>query len=64
MKRISKTRSGEKAVVEYILDEDKIAEEEKYDGYYAVATNLADPAKKVLAVSQKRYQIEDCFRIM
>ena len=64
MKRISKTKSGEKAVVEYILDENKIAEEEKYDGYYAVATNLADPAKEILAVSQKRYQIEDCFRIM
>lgn len=64
MKRISKTKSGEKAVVEYILDENKIAEEEKYDGYYAVATNLADPAKDILAVSQKRYQIEDCFRIM
>ena len=64
MKRISKTRSGEKAVVEYILDENRISEEEKYDGYYAVATNLTDPAKEVLAVSQKRYQIEDCFRIM
>lgn len=64
LKRIAKTKSGEKAVVEYILDESKIAEEEKYDGYYAVATNLADPAKDILAVSQKRYQIEDCFRIM
>ncbi len=64
MKRISKTKSGEKADVEYILDEDKIAEEERYDGYYAVATNLMDPAKDILAVSQKRYQIEDCFRIM
>lgn len=64
MKRVSKTESGEKAVVEYILDESKIAEEEKYDGYYAVATNLADPAKDILAVSQKRYQIEDCFRIL
>ena len=64
MKRISKTKSGETAVVEYILDENKIAEEEKYDGYYAVSTNLADPAKEILAVSQKRYQIEDCFRIM
>ena len=42
----------------------KIAEEEKYDGYYAIATNLADPAKDILAVSQKRYQIEDCFRII
>ena len=64
MKRISKTKSGEKAEVEYILDESKIAEEEKYDGYYAVATNLSDPAKDILDVSRKRYQIEDCFRIM
>ncbi len=64
MRRVTKTKSGEKAVVEYILDESKIAEEEKYDGYYAVATNLADPAKDILAISQKRYQIEDCFRIM
>lgn len=64
MKRISKTKSGEKAEVEYILDESKIAEEEKYDGYYAVATNLSDPAKDILDVSRKRYQIEDRFRIM
>ncbi len=64
MKRISKTKSGEEADVKYILDEEKIAEEEEYDGYYAVATNLMDPAKDILAVSQKRYQIEDCFRIM
>lgn len=64
MKRITKTKSGEKAIVEYVLDESKIAEEEKYDGYYAVATNLTDPVKDILAVSQKRYQIEDCFRIM
>ncbi|MEE1041720.1 MAG: IS1634 family transposase [Lachnospiraceae bacterium] len=64
MKRTAKTRSGEKAVVEYVLDEEKIAEEEKYDGYYAVATNLDDPAKDILDVAKKRYLIEDCFRIM
>lgn len=64
MKRVARTKSGETASVEYILDEDKIAEEEKYDGYYAVATNLEDPAKDILAVSHKRYQIEDCFRIL
>ena len=63
MKRVSKTKTGENAVVEYVLDESKIAEEEKYDGYYAVATNLADPAKDILAVSQKRYQIEECFLV-
>ena len=64
MKRTAKTKSGEKAEVTYTLDEEKIAEEEKYDGYYAVATNLTDPAKDILAVSSKRYQIEDCFRVM
>lgn len=64
MKRIAKTKKGEQAEVAYVLDEAKIAEEEKYDGYYAVATNLDDPAKDILAVSRKRYQIEDCFRVM
>ena len=64
LKRTAKTTSGVTAVVEYILDQDKIAEEEKYDGYYAVATNLQDHAKDILAVSNKRYQIEECFRIM
>lgn len=64
MKRVTRTKSGEDAQVEYQLDQKKIEEEEKYDGYYAVATNLMDPAKDILAVSHKRYQIEDCFRIM
>ncbi len=64
MKRISHTKSGEKATIEYILDKDKIAEEEKYDGFYAVATNLDDPAQDILEVSNKRYKIEECFRIM
>lgn len=63
LKRTATTKSGEKAIVEYILDEDKIREEEKYDGYYAVATNLADSVKDILAVSQKRYQIEDLAQI-
>lgn len=64
LKRTAKTKSGKTADIGYVLDKEKIAEEEKYDGYYAVATNLSDPAKEILAVSNKRYQIEDCFRIM
>lgn len=64
MKRTAKTKSGEEASVTYVLDEEKIADEEKYDGYYAVATNLDDHAKDILKISHKRYQIEDCFRIM
>jgi len=48
----------------YELDLEKIKEEEKYDGYYAVATNLEDSAKDVLAINEQRYKIEDCFRIL
>lgn len=65
MKRKAVTKNGERAVVTYELDEEKIALEEKYDGYYAVATNLLkDPAKDILAISHQRYKIEDCFRVM
>ena len=65
LKRNVKTKDGQKAEVTYILDDAKIEEEKKYDGYYAVATNLkSDRAKDILAVIHKRYQIEDCFRIM
>ena len=64
MKRIAKTKTGEKVPVSYILDEDKIAEEERYDGFYAIATNLDDPVRNILAISRKRYMIEECFRVM
>lgn len=64
MKRISDTKSGEKATIKYVLDKARIEEEEKYDGFYAVATNLDDRAQDILEISHKRYQIEECFRIM
>lgn len=53
---------AEKAV--YGLDEKKISEEEKYDGFYAVATNLEDSAEKIIKINQRRWEIEECFRIM
>ena len=64
IKRISTTKSGEKVTDRYEIDETIIAEEEKYDGFYAVATNLDDPAKDILDISSNRYKIEDCFRVM
>ena len=48
----------------YELDIEKIKEEEKYDGFYAIATNLDDCVKDILAINEQRYQIEDCFRIL
>lgn len=60
--RFIKKASGVKD--KYELDLEKIAEEEKYDGFYAIATNLDDSAKDILAINEQRYKIEECFRIL
>lgn len=64
IKRTSSTKTGDRATDLYELDLDKIAEEEKYDGFYAVATNLDDDVRTILDISSNRYKIEDCFRVM
>ena len=63
--KIAATEEGEKAKMHYYLDLDKIAEEEMYDGLYAVCTDLLDDdVADILKVSEGRWQIEDCFRTM
>ena len=64
IKRTSSAASGEKVTDSYEIDQSVIDAEEKYDGYYAVATNLDDPAKEIIRISSQRYRIEDCFRVM
>ena len=64
IKRTSSTESGEKVTDLYEIDQSVIDNEEKYDGFYAVATNLKDDAKTILGISSNRYKIEDCFRVM
>ena len=59
------TEEGEAAKISYYLDTDKIAEEEKYDGLYAVCTDLLeDSPADILRVSEGRWQIEACFRVL
>ena len=59
------TKEGEKAEIHYYLDLEKIAEEERYDGLYAVCTDLLDDdVADILKVSEGRWQIEDCFRTL
>lgn len=59
------TKDGEIADILYYLDEAKIAEEARYDGLYAVYTDLFDDQPgDILRVSEGRWQIETCFRIM
>lgn len=59
------TKEGEVAAIHRYLDESKIEEEAKYDGLYAVCTDLLDDdVSDILKVSEGRWQIEECFRIM
>ena len=59
------TKEGEAADIKSFLDETKISEEAQYDGLYAVCTDLLDDeVGEILKVSEGRWQIEECFRIM
>lgn len=64
IKRTSTGKGGEKALDRYEIDRQAIAEEERYDGFYAVATNLKDNPIEILNINSKRYRIEECFRIL
>lgn len=41
-----------------------IQKEEKFDGFYGVCTNLDDDAESIIKVNQRRWEIEESFRIM
>ena len=44
---------------------DAVREEEMYDGFYAVCTNLEDTSvDEVININRKRWEIAECFRIM
>lgn len=64
-KKMTTNENGEIIEEYYTLDISKIKEEEKYDGFYAITTNLEDDdIKAIIEVSERRWQIEECFRIM
>lgn len=46
------------------LNEDQIANESMYDGFYAVCTNLEDDASTIIKINKRRWEIEECFEIM
>lgn len=66
VKKTMVTKEGETADEAFLaLDEEKIREEAAYDGFYAVCTDLTDdPVQDILAVSEGRWEIEECFRIL
>jgi len=48
----------------YGIDSLLIEKEEAYDGFYAVCTNLEDDASAIIKINHRRWEIEECFRIM
>lgn len=48
----------------YKIDQNIIDEESKYDGLYAVCTNLEDSVEDIIKVNHRRWEIEESFRIM
>ena len=65
IKTLNVTKDGELADKSiYSIDQNMIDEEAKYDGLYAVCTNLEDSVEDIIRVNKKRWEIEESFRIM
>lgn len=65
-KRTSITDNGELADTDiFELDIAKIEQEAAYDGFYGLATSLdVDDVPEILKTAARRWEIEECFRIM
>ena len=65
IKTLNVTKDGELAEKSiYAINQSVIDEEGKYDGLYAVCTNLEDPVEDIIKVNHRRWEIEESFRIM
>jgi transposase len=63
--KTSCTPDGEIADKEiYSIDQAIIQKEEAFDGFYGVCTNLEDDVAEIIKVNHRRWEIEECFRIM
>ena len=59
------TDNGEVAdTTKYYINEETIKEEEKYDGYYGLTTNLIGEIEEILKIVKGRWEIEESFKIM
>jgi transposase len=63
--KTSVTKNGEVAQKElYSINTSVIAQEEVFDGFYAVCTNLDDDPAAIIKINHRRWEIEECFRII
>lgn len=65
IKKTAITAHGEVAEDEYNeLNQEVIDKEAVYDGFYGVTTNMDCDISEIIAINKRRWQIEECFRIM
>ena len=65
LKKTNITQDGEIAEKKVLsLNTDTIQKEEKFDGFYGVCTNLDDKPEEIIKVNQRRWEIEESFRII
>jgi transposase len=59
------TQNGEVAEKNaYSINSDVIKDEMIYDGFYAICSNLDDDISEIIKINKRRWEIEECFRIM
>lgn len=46
------------------LNAGRILEEERFDGFYGICTNLQGDVADILAINRRRWEIEECFYLM
>ena len=61
---LNKKNEKEQYIYSYSIDNDIIKDEEKYDGYYGVTTNINDNVENILKIVKNRWEIEENFRIL
>lgn len=65
VKKTSVTKDGEIAEDKiYSINNEQIVKEAKFDGFYGVCTNLESCPEEIIKVNQRRWEIEESFRIM
>lgn len=59
------TKDGEVATFKVAaLNLEAIADDEKYDGFYGICTDLNNPVNEIIELNHNRWESEDCFRVL
>lgn len=64
VKKTTTDKKGKDVKISYSINDGEIAKEKKFDGFYAVETNLDDDVGEILKINHGRWEIEESFRIM